>query len=399
MATKKPGIIPTIQSPDCEKHIAWIKNVFGVEEEVEIFRSKDKKTIMHSSMVVNGGHLYLYDASASNEVKHDLDKEFESRGIVLHLELEDPNVSWKKAFSNGGTVIQELKQQFWGGLYGSIRDPFGFVWGLMKGGDCRKPGVIPYLLMDEGKCEGYVEWLVKAFGGKLKDKFESDDKKLIQHCSVEINGGHVYLADDIHMAAQKEKTSGRTSGVVCHLEMPNPKEAWEKLLNEDAKVVVDLKVQFWGDLYGTVQDGMEQMWSLSEAPLPKPATGKVGGVLSYIVSPDCEKHIQWIETVLGGEVKERRYTDTKKILHCVMSVNGGTLMLCDRIGDDEDSRDNERQDQKGFVLHLNVSNPDVVWKRALGKGGVTVMELKQQGWGYYGRFQDPFGYQWSILQA
>lgn len=320
MATAKPavpGVVLTIQSPDCDKHIAWIRNVFGAQQ-VEIYRSKDEKTVMHCSLVINGGYIYLCDTSTSMEAKpkqeNDTEKdEFESRGVVLHLELEDPDVSWKKALSNGGTVIEELKKQFWGALYGSIRDPFGFVWGFMKGpGDCRKPGVIPYLMMEEGQCEGYVEWLVKAFGGEVKDKFESDDKKLIQHCSVEINGGLVYLADDIKMAAQKTETSGRSPGVVCHLGMANPKAAWEKLLQNDAKVVVDLKVQFWGDLYGTVQDVMQYQWSLSETAPPKPSSGKVGGVLSYIVSPDCEKHIQWIEKVLGGEVKERRYTETKK---------------------------------------------------------------------------------------
>lgn len=415
MATEKPatpGIVPTIQSPDCDKQITWIKNVFNARQ-VEIYRSKDEKTVMHCSLVINGGYIYLCDSSTSMDVKKPTpeekksEKKFESRGIVLHLELEDPSIFWKNALANGGTVIEELKQQYWGTLYGSIRDPFGFVWGLMKGGDCRKPGVIPYLMLDEGKCEGYVEWLVKAFGGEVKDRFESDDKKLLQHCSVEINGGLVYLADDIKLSAQRAETCGSTSGVVCHLAAPNPKKVWERLLENDVQVVLDLKVQFWGDLYGSVQDSMEYQWSLSEATPPKPTSGKVGGVLSYIVSPDCEKHIKWIERVLGGEVKEIRHTETKKVMHCIMSVNGGTLMICDRqqeaadsTTNDTPSGDNERQDQKGFVLHLNVSEPDLIWKRAMGNGGVTVMELKQQFWGdYYGMFQDPFGYQWSVLKA
>lgn len=406
MATTKPavpGIVPTIQSPDCDKHIAWIRNVFNAEQ-AEIFRSKDEKTVMHCSLVINGGYIYLCDISTSMEKLPTQDKDFESRGIVLHLELENPSVFWKKALSNGGTVIEDLKQQFWGTLYGSVRDPFGFVWGFMKGGDCRKPGVIPYLMLAEGECKVYMEWLVNAFGGEIKDKFESDDKKLVQHCSVEVNGGLVYLADDIKMSAQRAETSGSNPHVVCHLEMAKPKPAWEKLLQNDVKVVLDLKVQFWGDLYGSVRDNTGYLWSLSEAAPPKPVSGKVGGVISYIVSPDCEKHIKWIETVLGGEVKDKKYTETKKIMHCIMSVNGGTLMLSDRLLDsttsDTPSANDDRKDQKGFVLHLNVSDPDLIWKRAMGNGGVTVMELKQQFWGdYYGMFQDPFGYQWSVLKA
>lgn len=398
-----PGVVPTVRSADCDKHIEWIKNVFGAKQ-AEIYRSKDENKVMHCSLIINGGYIYLCDSSLSMEgtiPMQGFDGEKESRGIVLHLELEDPNVFWKNALANGGTVIEDLKQQFWGALYGSVRDPFGFVWGFMKGGDCRKPGVIPYFMMEEGKCEGYVEWLVKAFGGEVKNKYQSDDKQLIQHCSVEINGGLVYLADDIKMAAQKAETAGSSVGVELHLEMTDPKGAWEKLLQNDAKVVLDLKVQFWGDLYGVVHDYMQHVWSLSEVPPPKSA-GE-GGVLPYIVSPDCEKHIQWIEKVLGGEVKERVYTEkTKKIMHCKMSVNGGSLMLCDRVQDSTDSTasDEDRQDQKGFILHLAVSDPDAIWKQALGNGGISIVELKKQYWGdYYGTFQDPFGYRWSVLKA
>ena len=419
MATTKPptpGIAATILSPDCNKHIAWIKNVFDAQQSEIYYQSEEKKKVMHCAMIINDGYLYVNDKSislegkAQNEADKDADKDFESRGIVLHVELEDPSILWKKALNNGGTVIEELKQQYWGTVYGSLRDPFGFIWGLMKGGDCRKPGVIPYLMLAEGECEGYVDWLVKAFGGEVKMKYESsENKKLIQHCTVEINGGVVYAADDIKMTAQREETVGSSPSVVCHLNATNPKTVWEKLLQNDVKVVVDLKVQFWGDLYGTVRDGTGYMWSMCEPPPPTPAGGgggsKVGGVVSYIVSPDCEKHIQWIEKVLEGEVKDTKYMpDTKKIMHCVMSVNGGTLMLSDRLMDGPDSttsaKTDEPKDQKGFTLHMNVPDPDSIWKRAMGNGGVVVTELKQQFWGdYYGTFQDPFGYQWAVLKV
>lgn len=398
----RPGIIPTIHSPNCDKHIAWIRSVFNAEQD-EIYRSKDEKTIMHCSLIINRGYIYLCDSFEKKGSTEDVYKD--SKGTVLHLELEDPNPFWKSALTNGATVIEELKQQFWGGTYGSIRDPFGFVWGLMKGGDCRKLGVIPYLILDKGKCEAYIEWLVKAFGGEVKDKFTSDDKNLIQHCSVEFNGGVVYLADDIKMAGQREGTSGITSDIVCHLDIPNPKTAWDKLLKNDAKIVMDLEVQFWGDLYGEVRDYIGYQWSISKTHLPKPSR-TANGIISHIVSPDCEKHIKWIEQVLSGEVNEIMHTTNKKVMHCSMSVNGGTLMLCDKFQDSTpadgvSSTDDEPQgDQKGFILHLNVPDPDLVWKKAMENGGVQVMELKKQFWGgYYGQFQDPFGYQWGVLKS
>lgn len=277
MTTAKPGLVATLQSPHCDQHIAWIVKVFGAEQ-VEMFRSKDDKTVMHSALIVNGSYLYLNDSSTSMErAKRPAEEEGkdaeipESRGIVLHLELEDPHPFWKSALENGASAIEDLKQQAWGALYGSLRDPFGFAWGLMKGGDCRKPGVIPYLVLDAGKGKGCVEWLAKALGGTVKDKFKSStDDDLILHCTVEINGGLLYLADDIQMPQQRAEASGHSPRVVCHMDLPDARAVWETLLQNEASVVLDLAVQFWGDLYGTVQDGMGYLWSMSEATPTKP---------------------------------------------------------------------------------------------------------------------------------
>lgn len=424
----KPGVVPSIVSPDCDKHIAWIKNVFRAEQE-ELYRSKDEKTVMHCSLIVNGGYIYLYDKSSAMENRGEGREdgaetetgEDDSRGIVLHLELEEPKTFWKNALDNGGTVLEDLKQQYFGTVYGSIRDPFGFVWGLMKGGECRKPGVIPYLVLEEGKCGPYLEWLEGALGAKVKDKVVSQEKEggLVEHCSVEVNSAMVYLADRVKMDGHRAGATGLPAGVVLHMDLADAKSSWGQFRENGGTALLELEVQFWGDLFGVMQDPTGYRWSFTQqqqqTALPpsreRPTTGgKDVGVLSYILSPDCEKHIKWIERVFDGEVKDLRHTETKKkIMHCAMSVNNGTLMLADRCQDDgnettptngETSQQQQDGDQKGFILHVNVTDPEVIWKKALSNGGVQVVELREQFWGgTYGLFQDPFGYQWGLLKS
>lgn len=414
------GVIPVIQSRDCIKHITWLEAVFNAKQ-TEIFHTKDKKNVMHCIMLINNGYLYLCDSSTSMEEKEltEEEREAESRSMILHVECEEPRSFWKNALANGATVVDDLKKQFWGAVYGKIRDPFGFLWGLMQGGDCRKPGVIPYLMVKG--CEEYLEWAVKALGGQVKDKFMSE-KNQIQHSSVELNGGVFYMAEvtDDMVASDGEINLPH---IVCHLNVADPTFTWDRLRENGASSVVDLKVQFWGDLYGTARDMKGFYWSLCK--LPSSSCTKIdkkeGGVLPYINSPDCKKHVAWIENVLGGEVKEMRHAESGEVMHCRMTVNGGTLMLSDRLdvsqsdtpiplptnstveksGDDDNASKPEKScDEKGVTLHLNISDPDKTWKKAMENGGTEVIPLKKQFWGdYYGQFQDPFGYCWSLLKV
>ena len=52
--------------------------------------------------------------------------------VVLHLSTEDVATLWKRAVDAGAEILQPLGEQFWGDLYGQLRDPFGYRWGLAQ---------------------------------------------------------------------------------------------------------------------------------------------------------------------------------------------------------------------------------------------------------------------------
>ena len=397
------GVLATVQSKDCTKHITWLKTVFGAEVK-EIYHTQDKKHVMHCALIINEGYLYLCDNETSLEEKSlsKDERETNSAGIILQVECKDPNPYWKTALANGGTVITELQKQYWGGVYGQLRDPFGFVWGLLLGGECRKPGVIPYLTVKD--CNNYLEWAQKALGGVVKDKFMSDQGYVL-HCSVETNGGLIYLGED----TTEGQMAPVQSHVVLHRNVADPSTQWDRLKQHGASTVVDLKVQFWGDLYGTSRDSKGYYWSLCKlAACDVSDSPKETGVLAYILSPNCKKHVEWIERVLGGEVKQMNTVASGEVMHCQMTVNGGTLMLSDRFNISQPDNPtplkqqegaSEQEFRQGVILQLCLDNPDSVWKRAVENGGVEVVPLGNQFWGgYYGQIKDPLGYIWAILR-
>lgn len=415
------GVVPYILSSDGDKHIEWMKNVLGGVEKF-MFRSEDNEKVAHAVIAINGGCVYLTDVAAEKAIKavNDISIAVDNRGnatngdgeqvatnsedqagprgFVLQLNVEDPNVIWKKAMSSGCTVEMDLKVQYWGDMYGVFKDPFGFPWALAKAKEENlNRGVIPYLLTPEGECEKHVEWLKAAYGGEVKEKYCSDDGSKILHCDIEINGYHVYLADQTRR--ELESLSGKPRLFHCHLSVTDPKAMWETAMKNDAKTIVDMKVQFWGGLQGTLQDKFGFRWSLSPpSPATKSDCTNSPGVVAYLLSPDCEQHIEFIKNVFDGKVTSLHHTDDqKKVMHCSMNVNGGELCLADQLCTGESKEWPKKGEPCGFMCHLDLSDPDATWKKAMENGATQVMELKKQFWGdYYGIFKDPLGYGWSL---
>lgn len=223
---------------------------------------------------------------------------------------------------------------------------------------------------------------------------------IVEHCAIQVNNGTVYMADGLTCPLMKDLSkSGKISRLMCHLELPDPYPLWEKLLKNGATSTIDLKVQFWGGTYGAARDKMGLEWSLSKIT-PDEDKPTSTGVTPYILSRDCDKHIEWIQKVFAGEVKDLYRTQAKKIMHCRVAINGGHLFLCDdgSCGPDDAEKMTEVTSE-GVVLHLVLEDPDMVWKKAMAFDAEQVTELKQQFWGdYYGCFRDPLGVKWGIIK-
>lgn len=240
---------------------------------------------------------------------------------------------------------------------------------------------------------------MSALDGIVQSKQLKDGK--IQHCSVKMNGGIVYLADNIILPKLEHlgKTD-KTTRLICHLEYPDPHSAWKKAQEKGAKTAIELKEQFWGELYGVMKDVMGYEWSVSKVKVEDNPSSV--GITPHILSPDCEAHTEWIQKVFGGEVKERfRTPESKKMMHCRMSFNGGQLFLCDKsCGPNTECAANGDKASDVVILHVSLPDPDVVWGKALNNSATEIVELKKQYWGgYYGSFRDPFGVQWGIMKS
>ena len=118
------GVTPYLQMENAREAAALYAKAFGAEL-VQEMPADDGKRLMHCHLVINGGPLLMSDCFP--EYGHPF-KPFQ--GFVVHLQVDDAQAWWDRAVKAGLEVTMPIGQQFWGDVYGQLRDPFGVAWSI-----------------------------------------------------------------------------------------------------------------------------------------------------------------------------------------------------------------------------------------------------------------------------
>jgi PhnB protein len=82
-----------------------------------------QEQLIHSSLVTpKGGVIMASDMSRPDFVPGN------TINISVNCDSEEEISTLFKKFSEGGTVIDPLKQQFWGAIFGGVVDKYGVQW-------------------------------------------------------------------------------------------------------------------------------------------------------------------------------------------------------------------------------------------------------------------------------
>jgi uncharacterized glyoxalase superfamily protein PhnB len=127
-------------------------------------------------------------------------------------------------------------------------------------------GVIPYIITPD--CLNHIEWIKTVFGGELQEIHYADDSKAkVTNCSVNVNGGVIFLGDFGCIPGREEGSAvqGEIHGIMLQVDYTNQSsvdEVWKKATENGAKENMKLKVQSWGDYYGTFRDPWGCEWAV-----------------------------------------------------------------------------------------------------------------------------------------
>lgn len=119
----------------------------------------------------------------------------------------------------------------------------------------------------------------------------------------------------------------------------------------------------------------------------------------YLVVKDAQAAIDFYGRAFGATPRSVSKTpDGSKIMNAQLILGNSVFMLNDEFPE-YGSMGPSPEDRLPMGLHINSSNIEADWNRAVDAGVEVTMPLADMFWGdRYGQFTCPFGYRWSMGQ-
>lgn len=124
MPTGMHTLMPHIVCRNAAEAIDFYKRAFDAEEVMRL--PGPDGAIMHAAILINGSGVLLVDENPQWGARSPLD--LGGSPVTIHLTVEDAHAAFDKAVAGGAEVVMPVAEQFWGDIYGVVRDPYGHTW-------------------------------------------------------------------------------------------------------------------------------------------------------------------------------------------------------------------------------------------------------------------------------
>jgi len=109
---------------DAADAIDYLREVFDAEEVMRMPAPGDK--IGHAELTIGDSKIMLCDEFPEMNARGP--KSVGGTPVTIMVYVDDVDAIVERALSRGGTLLREVKDQFYGDRSGAVRDPQGHVW-------------------------------------------------------------------------------------------------------------------------------------------------------------------------------------------------------------------------------------------------------------------------------
>jgi PhnB protein len=125
------SIIPYLTVKGAADAIAFYQKALGATENMRM-PAEDGKRVMHASLTINGGTLFLSDEFpeyGNAAAPKAGDKPSVAVALALSASAQ-VDATYKQAVAAGASGTMEPNDAFWGDRFAMLRDPYGHCWML-----------------------------------------------------------------------------------------------------------------------------------------------------------------------------------------------------------------------------------------------------------------------------
>lgn len=120
-----PTITPYLSVKNAEAAIEFYKNIFGAKEVGRLIMQPGNK-IGHAELAIGNAVLYLAEENPAWGNKSPTT--IGGSPVTIALRVSDVDATFQRAVDAGATVLEPVKDQFYGERAGGLVDPFGHRW-------------------------------------------------------------------------------------------------------------------------------------------------------------------------------------------------------------------------------------------------------------------------------
>lgn len=120
----KTGVTPYLSVDGARDAIAFWGKAFGAIER-EALPNESGDRLMHAQVEINSSPVFVADFFPDYGYPPVPPQAFN-----MHIHVDDAQHWWDRAVAAGCTILQPLKTEFWGDIYGQLKDPYGVTWAI-----------------------------------------------------------------------------------------------------------------------------------------------------------------------------------------------------------------------------------------------------------------------------
>jgi len=328
--------------------------------------------------------------------------------ISIELNVPDVDAFVQHAVDAGATVVKPVTDEFYGYRQGTLRDPFGYLWGVstikehmsveemhrrfraMQSEEPKKPKVdpvpkgyrtvTPYPVAQDA--DALIEFVKHAFGAE--EQFRAIGSAGGIHAEIRIGDSMLMMGG----GGRELSWRGESIPMAFHMYVPNCDATYKRALEAGGTSIAEPVDQFYGERSGGVKDPAGNFWYI--------ATYK-GENYKWEGAPDVQPclHplralpvIDFMKRAFSAEELGRHASPDGVIHHVTMKIGSSHLEMGEAHG--------IYQPMPG-MFYLYVPDCDTVYHRALAAGATSIAELTDHPYGdRSGGVKDAFGNQWYI---